>query len=272
VADPDAAISAKALHWWIEAMRRAFADRAEHMGDPAFHDVPTDQLLAPEWIAERRVSIGESADESVGPWLAPPPESGGETTHLCVLDAEGNAVSLTTTLNTTFGTGILVPGAGYLLNNELDDFAIQAGVPNAYGLVGNQANALEPGKRPLSSMTPTVIRDGGEVVTMVIGSPGGPRIITSVLEVVLRTLVYGQGLAEAIAAPRVHQQWRPLTTDLEPGWEAGALQALEGRGQGLVQREIRWASVQAIRTEIGGRPEAASDPRRGGVGRVQDER
>lgn len=272
VADPDAAISARALHWWIEAMRRAFADRAEHMGDPSFYDVPMDELLSPEWIAARRVSIGEAADPTVGPWEAPhTPESGGETTHLCVLDSEGNAVSLTTTLNTTFGTGILVPGAGFLLNNELDDFAIQAGVPNAYGLIGNQANALEPGKRPLSSMTPTVIRDGGEVVTMVIGSPGGPRIITSVLEVILRTLVHGQGLAEAIAAPRVHQQWRPLTTDLEPGWESGALQALEGRGQELVHREIRWASVQGIRTQIGGRPLAASDPRRGGKARVQDE-
>ena len=270
VADPDAAISARTLHWWIEAMRRAYADRAEHMGDPSFHPVPTEELLAPAWIASRRVSIGELADPTVGPWLAPPPESGGETTHLSVLDAEGNAVSLTTTLNTSFGTGILVPGAGYLLNNELDDFAIQAGVPNVYGLIGSQANALEPGKRPLSSMTPTVIRDGGEVVTMVIGSPGGPRIISAVIEVVLRTLVHGQGLAEAIAAPRVHQQWRPIATFVEPGWEAGALEVLEGRGHELDRKDTRWASVQAIRTQVGGRPEAASDPRRGGTGRVQE--
>ena len=270
VADPDAAISARTLHWWIEAMRRAYADRAEHMGDPDFHDVPVEALLDPAWIAARRVSIGERADLTVGPWQAPPPESGGETTHLCVLDADGNAVSLTTTLNTTFGTGILVPGAGYLLNNELDDFAIQAGVPNVYGLVGSDANALAPGKRPLSSMTPTVVRDGGEVVTMVIGSPGGPRIITAVLEVMLRTLVHGQGLAEAIAAPRVHQQWRPERTFVEPGWEAGALEALEDRGHELERAERRWASVQGIRTAIGGRPEAVSDPRRGGTARVQD--
>lgn len=270
VVDAQAAISARELHWWIEAMRRAFADRAEEMGDPDYWPVPVEELLSSEWIAKRRVSIGERADPTVGPWQRPAPESGGETTHLSVLDREGNAVSLTTTLNTTFGTGILVPGAGFLLNNELDDFAIQAGVPNTYGLVGSQANALEPGKRPLSSMTPTVIRDAGEAVTMVIGSPGGPRIITSVLEVILRTLVHGQSLEEAIASPRVHQQWRPVTTDLEPGWQADGLEALRGRGHELVVRDSRWASVQAIRTAIGGRPEAVSDPRRGGTGAVQD--
>jgi gamma-glutamyltranspeptidase/glutathione hydrolase len=188
-----------------------------------------------------------------------------------VLDRNGNAVSLTTTLNTTFGTGILVPGAGFILNNELDDFAIQAGVPNTYGLIGSRANALEPGKRPLSSMTPTVIRDAGEAVTMVIGSPGGPRIITSVLEVILRTLVHGQSLEDAIAAPRVHQQWRPITTDFEPGWQADAMESLTGRGHELRQRDRTWASVQGIRTSIGGRPEAISDSRRGGTGSVQDE-
>ncbi|MDG1500407.1 MAG: gamma-glutamyltransferase family protein [Planctomycetota bacterium] len=271
VADPDAAISARALHWWIEAMRAAFADRAEHMGDPDFHNVPTEQLLSSEWIAARRISIGERANPGVAPWVAPPSEGGGETTHLSVLDKFGNAVSLTTTLNTSFGTGIMVPGAGFLLNNELDDFAIQPGVPNAYGLVGNIANAIEPGKRPLSSMTPTVIRDSGEVVTMVIGSPGGPRIITSVLEVILRVLVYGQSLEAAIHAPRVHQQWKPERTDLEPGWASGAIEALEGRGHEIRVRDSKWASVQGIRVKIGGRPIAVSDPRRGGSGAVQDD-
>jgi gamma-glutamyltranspeptidase / glutathione hydrolase len=271
VADMDAAISARALHWWIEAMRCAFADRAEHMGDPDFHNVPTEQLLSSEWIAKRRISIGERANPDVAAWVAPPSEGGGETTHLSVLDRDGNAVSLTTTLNTSFGTGILVPGAGFLLNNELDDFAIQPGVPNAYGLVGNAANAIEPGKRPLSSMTPTVIRDAGEVVTMVIGSPGGPRIITSVLEVILRVLVHDQVLSVAIAAPRVHQQWKPQRTELEPGWHSGAIDSLEGRGHEILLRESKWASVQGIRVKIGGRPVAASDPRRGGSAQVQAE-
>lgn len=269
VADRQAAISVREAHWWIEALRRAFADRAQEMGDPDFWPVPVEELLSSEWIAQRRISISERAAPEIGPWQRPPAESGGETTHLSVLDAEGNAVSMTTTLNTTFGTGIMT-SAGFLLNNELDDFAIQAGVPNTYGLVGSQANALEPGKRPLSSMTPTVIRDQGEVVTMVIGSPGGPRIITSVIEVILRTLVHGQGLQEAVNAPRLHQQWRPVSTDFEPGWEPDALEALRGRGHEVVQRDIQWASVQAIRTAIGGLPQVASDPRRGGTGRVQD--
>jgi gamma-glutamyltranspeptidase / glutathione hydrolase len=269
VADREAAISVREAHWWIEAMRRAFADRAQEMGDPDFWPVPVEQLLSPEWIAQRRISISEQAAPNIGPWERPPAESGGETTHLSVLDADGNAVSMTTTLNTTFGTGITVAGAGFLLNNELDDFAIMAGVPNNYGLVGSQANALEPGKRPLSSMTPTVIRDQGEVVTMVIGSPGGPRIITSVIEVILRTLVHNQDIQTAVNAPRLHQQWSPVSTDFEPGWEADALPALRGRGHEVVQRDFQWASVQAIRTQIGGRPVVASDPRRGGTGRVQ---
>ena len=270
VADRQAAISVRAAHWWIEALRRAFADRAQEMGDPDYWPVPVDALLSAEWIAQRRISISERADPEVGPWERPhTPESGGETTHLSVLDSEGNAVSMTTTLNTTFGTGIMT-SAGFLLNNELDDFAIQAGVPNTYGLIGSAANALEPGKRPLSSMTPTVIRDQGEVVTMVIGSPGGPRIITAVIEVILRTLVHGQALQVAVDAPRLHQQWRPLRTDFEPGWEPDALPALEARGHEVRQRDIRWASVQAIRTQVGGLPEVASDPRRGGTGRVQE--
>ena len=120
-------------------------------------------------------------------------------------------------------------------------------------------------------MTPTVIRDSGEVVTMVIGSPGGPRIITSVLEVILRVLVYGQSLEAAIHAPRVHQQWKPERTDLEPGWASGAIEALEGRGHEIRVRDSKWASVQGIRVKIGGRPIAVSDPRRGGSGAVQDD-
>ena len=153
-------ISGRAVHWWIEALRRAFADRAEHMGDPDFYPVPTDELLSPDWVATRRISIGEQADTDTEPMPTAPEST--DTTHLVVIDGEGNAVSLTTTLNSNFGTGIYVPEAGFFLNNELDDFALQAGTPNQYGLIGSQANALRPGKRPLSSMTPTVVRDGGE--------------------------------------------------------------------------------------------------------------
>ncbi len=262
-------LSGRALHWWIESMRCAYADRAVHMGDPDFHEVPTDALLSPAWIAARRVSIGERATPDVGAMPPPPPE-GGETTHLSVLDRDGNAVSLTTTLNTSFGCGLMVPGGGFLLNNELDDFAIQAGTPNTYGLVGSAANALEPGKRPLSSMTPTVVREGGCAVTMVVGSPGGPRIISAVIQVILRTHVYGQSLEDAVGAPRLHQQWNPAKTRFEQGWDSLLLQDLRNREHEVEVRDTRFASVQAIALEIGGEPVAVSDPRRGGAGGVEN--
>ena len=259
-----AGLSARAVHWWIETMRRAFADRARHMGDPDFHDVPVDELLAPSWIAERRVSIGEFANPDIGPLDLQVSES-YQTTHLSVLDRDGNAVSLTTTLNEAFGSGLMVRGGGFLLNNEIDDFAVFSNTPNAYGLVGGEANRMEPGKRPLSSMTPLVVRDGGQVVRMVLGSPGGPRIITSLLQVFLRTEVYGQGLADAVEAPRLHQQWNPSFTRFEPDWDPLLLQQLESRGHVIEREPDRWSSVQAIRVEVGGEPEGASDPRRGGA-------
>jgi gamma-glutamyltranspeptidase/glutathione hydrolase len=271
--EPDGAVglSGRAVHWWIEAMRFAFADRARHLGDPAFVDVPVERLLSPAWIAERRVSIGELANPGAGPMPSAEPRAsgetgeGGQTTHLSVLDEEGNALALTTTLNTSFGSGILVPGAGFLLNNEMDDFALAAEEPNVYGLVGSAANALAPGKRPLSSMCPTVIRDGGKVVRSVLGSPGGPRIPTALAQVLLRTEVYGQELADAVAAPRLHQQWRPSATLFEPGWDPLLLQDLRNRGHALEVVERTFGSVQAIRLVIGGEPLGASDPRRAGA-------
>lgn len=266
-----AGLSERMVHWWIEASRGAFADRAETMGDPDFVDVPVAKLLSPSWIAERRVQIGENANARVQPWREEARE-GGETTHLCVLDAQGNACSLTTTLNMTFGSGILVGGAGFLLNNEIDDFAIQRGSPNAFGLIGGAANAIAPGKRPLSSMTPTVLREGGHANVMVLGSPGGPRIISAIAQVLLRTLVLDQSLEDAIRAPRLHQQWNPIETFVEPGFDAAILAALENRrGHKITRSEQRFASVQAIRLlTLGATPIAFSDPRRGGVGVVQD--
>ena len=259
-------------HWWIEAARCAFADRAQHMGDPEYHEVPTQELLAPEWIARRRVSIGESADPSVPAWQ-PPPES-TETTHLSVLDKAGNAVSLTTTINSYFGSGILVRGAGFFLNDEMDDFALRAGTPNQFGLVGGAANRLEPGKRPLSSMTPTVVRDGGHANVMVLGSPGGPRIITAVLQVLLRVLVLEQTMEEAVAAPRLHQQWSPATTEFEAAFDPGIVAALSSRrGHAVEVKAGTFGSVQAIwLRSVGGVPVGVSDPRRGGAAAVQSEK
>jgi len=262
-------LSARALHWWVESMRMAFADRAEYLGDPDFFPVPVEALLSPARINRLRVRIGEQANPRLAPLpaAAAAPREGGQTTHLSVLDAEGNAVSLTTTLNTGFGSGILARGAGILLNNEIDDFAIVAGSPNEYGLVGGEANALRPRKRPLSSMTPVVVRDGGQVVKFVLGSPGGPTIITSVLEVLLRTVVYGQDLATAVAAPRLHQQWRPSTTRIEPGWSELLVQGLKNRGHELELDDEPWGSVQAIAVDVGGEPLGVSDPRTGGAAR-----
>ena len=260
-----------ATHWWIEALRMGFSDRAEHMGDPGFVEVPSDRLLSAEWIAERRTAIGGRAGEAVQPMpLSSAGAAAGETTHLSVLDEDGNAVSLTTTLNGLFGSGVVVGEVGVVLNNEMDDFAVQPGVPNEYGLVGSEANSIVAGKRPLSSMTPTVLREGGQTVTLVIGAPGGPRIITSVFQVILRMLVYGEELSEAVCAPRLHQQWNPSATFVEEGWPSAILEELEQRGHELRSMPAR-SSIQAIWVQRDGVPVAISDSRRGGVGGVVGE-
>ncbi len=266
LANGEGPVSERTLHWWIEAMRVAFADRAEHLGDPDFWQVPVAELLSPHTTARRRIAIGEVANPQVGPLNLEAPREGTQTTHLSVLDEQGNAVSLTTTLNSTFGSGIYAAQAGILLNNELDDFAVAPDPPNQYGLLGSRANALAPGKRPLSSMTPTVLRRGGHTVTQVLGSPGGPRIISAVAQVILRTLVYGQDLAAAQAAPRIHQQWRPRETLFEAGWDGQLLEALANRRLHAVRGVTSsFGSVQAIVVEPGGEPRGVSDPRRGGT-------
>jgi gamma-glutamyltranspeptidase/glutathione hydrolase len=188
-----------------------------------------------------------------------------------VLDREGNAVSLTTTINSFFGSGILVGGAGFFLNDSIDDFALAAGKPNQFGLVGGAANALAPGKRPLSSMTPTIVRDGGHATVIVLGSPGGPRIITSILQVLLRVLVLDQSMPDAVAAPRLHQQWRPSETTFEETFDPVILDELKNRrGHQVRPVHERYGSVQAIwLPDVGGMPIAVSDPRRGGTAGVQ---
>ncbi|MFT7485013.1 MAG: gamma-glutamyltranspeptidase/glutathione hydrolase [Candidatus Paceibacteria bacterium] len=266
-------LGAKLAHWWIEALRRSFADRAEHMGDPDFHEVPVAELLSPEWILERRISIGEQADLSVGAWTPPPPGESNETTHLSVVDSMGGAVSLTTTLNGSFGSGIMVRGAGFLLNNELDDFAIQAGVPNQFGLIGSRANAIMGGKRPLSSMSPMIVRDQRGQLKMVLGSPGGPRIISAVMQVLMRVLLLEEDLHLAVRSPRLHQQWRPEQTIVEGqqggGFDPSLLKALRERGHPLEVLDRKFGSVQAILIDGEGWPVATSDPRRGGAAGVE---
>ena len=269
---PQGEPTVRAMHWWIEAMRMAFADRAEHLGDPEDYAVPLDALLGADWVTMRRVSIGPQADLDCRAWVPPGAPESSQTTHLSVLDDQGNAVSLTTTLNATFGSGIMVKGGGFLLNNELDDFSIVSGTPNMFGLLGGEANQLRPGRRPLSSMTPTVVREGGGRVVLVLGAPGGPRIISSVLQVVLRVLVHRQDLESAVRAPRLHQQWRPKETRVEKSFDPELVKLLEAtHGQPFAEGSAA-GLIQAIGVGANGQPSVVSDPRSGGTGGLQREK
>jgi gamma-glutamyltranspeptidase/glutathione hydrolase len=253
----------------IEAMRWAYVDRNRWLGDPDFEEIPLDRLLSKSYSDELRRRIvpgkaGATPIEAAG-------AEGTQTTHYSIVDKGGNAAAVTTTINSLYGNGVVVAGAGFLLNDEMDDFAITAGTPNTFGLVGGEANAVAPGKRPLSSMTPTVLRDGGHANVMVIGSPGGPTIITAIAQVLLRVLVLEQTLDEAVRAPRLHQQWSPKETQFERGFDPLIVGALGNRRGHPVQfAEKRFASVQAIALPaLGGTPVTVSDPRRGGTGGVQ---
>jgi gamma-glutamyltranspeptidase/glutathione hydrolase len=208
--------SAARAHLMIEAERRAYADRAEHMGDPDFYPVPVERLIDPKYARARFADFevdkaSRSQHISAGSWPAESPE----TTHLSVLDAAGNAVAFTTTLNLSYGSKIVVQGAGFLLNNEMDDFSVKEDTPNAYGLIGRKANAIEPGKRMLSSMSPTVVVKDGKPL-LVTGSPGGSTIITTVLQVIVNAIDHGMDVSDAVAAPRFHHQWQPDRVIYEP--------------------------------------------------------
>jgi gamma-glutamyltranspeptidase/glutathione hydrolase len=227
--------SAPALHWLIEAMKRAYADRARYLGDPAFADAPVRRLLDKDYAAQLRAKIDpdRAATAAEVAEARPPRPEGQNTTHFSVVDAEGNAVSNTTTLNFSYGVGLIAAGTGVLLNNELDDFTAAPGASNAYGLVGFEANLPGPGKRPLSSMTPTIVlKDGG--VVLVTGSPGGSRIISAVLQVIVNVVDYGLDAATAVARPRLHQQWLPDEVRVEQGFDPAVLDDLRRRGHPVV--------------------------------------
>ncbi len=222
--------SPRAIHHMVEAARRAYADRATHLGDADFYPVPVARLIDKAYAVmrlgdfnARRASA--SADIGAGYW----PEKGGQTTHVSVMDAAGNAVAYTTTLNFSYGAKIVVPGAGFLLNNEMDDFAAKENAPNAYGLLGGEANSIAPGKRMLSSMSPTILLwDGAPVV--VTGSPGGSAIITTVLQVIVNVVDHGMNLAQAVGQPRFHHQWQPDRILFEPGISEDTLTVLKSMG------------------------------------------
>jgi gamma-glutamyltranspeptidase/glutathione hydrolase len=243
--------SAASIHWTVEAMRRYFADRSEYMGDPDFVRVPVSGLLNHEYhIGLRRTIDGERATPSaqVRPGK-PPADESVQTTHYSVVDAEGNAVSVTYTLNNSYGSGVTAPGLGFLLNNEMDDFAAKPGAPNMFGLVQGEANAIQPRKRPLSCMTPTIVLKGGRLY-MVTGSPGGPRIITAVLEVIQNVIDFGMNIQDAVDWPRFHHQWLPDTLYIEVGISPDTASLLAARGH-KVERIRSMGEVAAILAEDG---------------------
>ena len=227
--------SAPSLHLLIEAMKRAYADRARYLGDPAFVSAPIATLIAKDYAAKLRAGIDpEHATPADKVISAMPMREGSNTTHFSVVDSYGNAVSNTTTLNFSYGVGLVADGTGVLLNNELDDFTAAAGAANAYGLVGYEANLPGPGKRPLSSMTPTIVMRGSKPV-LVTGTPGGSRIISTVLQVIVNALDYHMEIEAAVAAPRVHHQWMPDKVILEPGFPEDVLAELRAKGHTVVQ-------------------------------------
>ncbi len=251
--DSDGPNSAKAVHYEAEAMRRFYADRSEYLGDPDFYNVPVKPLLDPTYLAKRRNTIDPdhaTPSEFVTPGLPTTavayafPRESTETTHYNVVDAEGNAVAVTYTLNNSYGNGITVPGLGFLLNDEMDDFAAQPGVPNMFGLVGGDANAIEPGKRPLSSMTPTMITANGKLY-MVVGAPGGARITTGVTEVILDVLDFHMTPQDAVDLPRFHEQWQPEFLYLQHGFPQQTAEVLQKMGY-QVQPTNGVARVEAI--------------------------
>lgn len=251
---------AATVHRMVEAERRVYADRALHLGDPDHAHVPVAGLLDSGYIAARMSDFDPARATASTAVHAGRPAEHEETTHFSIVDAHGNAVACTTTLNGTFGSHVVVGAGGFVLNNEMDDLSIAPGVPNAYGLVGGEANAIAPGKRMLSSMSPTIVTRDGELF-MVLGTPGGSTIITSVFQVLLNVIDHGMTMQEAVSAPRFHHQWLPDVIKME----AHAIAPLDSTalttlGHHLEVREPI-GRVDAIRVLPDGRLEAGADPR-----------
>ena len=258
------------LHYMIEAERRVYADRAHFLGDMDFVSIPLYELISQDYADKRWQSVDStmatiSADVSHGPIPFQYPEA-EQTTHYSVVDRWGNAVSVTTTINGWFGCGIAVDGAGFLLNNEMDDFSSKPGIPNKFGLVGAEANAIEPHKRMLSSMTPTIVEDPNGELYLVVGSPGGSTIITTVAQVISNVIDYGMNIEEAVETPRFHHQWLPDYVGIEPrGFSLETLTLLSERGyQFYYRNSIGEANCIQIDAKSG-RIFASGDSRRGGA-------
>ena len=271
--------SAESMHLTAEAFRRAFYDRAEFLGDPDFSKIPTAQLIDKHY--------GQAWRESLNPDHASPsndlhrPASFAElerearlrrgairepqnTTHYSVVDEQGNAVSVTTTLNDTLGSRATAAGLGFLLNDEMDDFATKAGIPNSYGLIQGPANTIGPGKRPLSTMTPTIVLKDGKLF-LVLGSPGGSRIVTTVANILMAVVNYGMNIQEAVNAPRFHHQWLPDEIVVEDGFSPDTLHLLEKMGHKVHPKDGYWSDGECIMIDpTTGERLGASDGRNNG--------
>lgn len=249
--------SAEAVNHIVEVERRAYADRSDYLGDPDFVDVPVDKLLDQAYLKNRMKDFepGKAGNsENIAPGLT----EGEETTHLSVLDKEGNAVAVTTTLNTRYGSRVVVGNAGFLLNNEMDDFSAKPGVPNTYGLLGTEANAIAPNKRMVSSMTPTIVLKKGKPY-IVVGTPGGSTIITSVLQSILNVMAFDLSPEKAVNNPKYHHQWKPDTVFVEQDFPKEVRTALKTMGYNVVQRGSIGRTEMILVKE--GEIEAAADKR-----------
>jgi gamma-glutamyltranspeptidase/glutathione hydrolase len=257
--------SASEIEYLAEVMRRYYADRSQYLGDPDFGKLPLTKLLDPAYIRRRRDSIDPNhatPSTQILPGL-PAGRDGGETTHYNVVDAQGNAVAVTYTLNEGYGNGITVPGLGFLLNDEMDDFTAKPGSPNVFGLIQGEQNTIQPGKRPLSAMTPTILTHDGKFF-MAVGAPGGGRIISAVLQTILNVVDFGMNAQDAVDAPRIHHQWQPDKLFLEPGISPDTAALLRSRGYDVDRSPgLVLARVEAIVSE-GGWLEGGSDGRGSG--------
>lgn len=254
--------SVEDIHLITEAERRVYADRAYYLGDPDFVKIPVERLVSDEYLSERMSDFDPtkaSSSDNISYGLIPAPES-EETTHFSVVDKDRNAIAFTTTLNSGYGNYIVVEGAGFLLNNEMDDFSSKPGYPNIYGLIGGEANSIQPGKRMLSSMTPTIIEKGEELY-MVLGTPGGSTIITSVFQALLNVIEYDMNMQEAVDAPRFHHQWMPDVVYFErEGADTLLIRKLQNMGHDIRLRSSI-GRVDAIRMLPDGRLEGGADSR-----------
>jgi len=259
--------SPEMIHLYVEAWKRAYADRNHYLADPDFIDMPLQRMTSAEYAAERASTIDAAAatpSAAIGPGMEGPDE-GENTTHFSIVDSDGNAVSVTTTINSWYGSKVTVAGAGFVLNNEMDDFAAKPGTPNQFGLVQGENNAVGPGKRMLSAMTPSIVLGPTGELRMVTGTPGGSTIITTVFQTISNVLDYGMNVVQAVNAPRVHHQHLPDQIYFESGGlDLATVEALEALGHRVVERGDVSGDVQAILME-GSMITAWSDPRRGGA-------